>query len=217
MWKWIKWVLLGLLILFCLFFLMMFQPWVLLPHEKIQISLPFAQEDDAYTSLIPMGETIEHNASNGTPDGHPGIDFGWQKETNILAVADGTIVNITKKENKYTIEQSMGAYRSVYQEMNSVEPNIRRFSKVKKGQVLGSSGFFGDRNKKFEKNGPSGQIHWDFASSSMFIDRLCPLLYFDSDSRSRIEKIWAQVPANDQFKINFPKICNGLYDGKYER
>lgn len=216
MWKWFKWVLLTVGILIFLFLVMMAQPWVFLPHKHIEISLPFAPEDDAYTSLIPLGEKIEHNASNGTPDGHPGIDFGWNKETRILAVADGRIMGITKdKNNKYRIEINMGLYRTTYQEMNSVEPNLHFLSKVKKGQLLGYSGHYRkEENKIKSESDPSGQIHWDFASSSMIIDRLCPVNYFDPDSKRRIEVIWARVPANDQFKLQYPQICNGIFQGK---
>jgi len=215
--KWIGLVL-GSLILIAVLYA--FQPWVFLPHQKIQISLPFALEDDINTSLIPMGETIEHNASNGTPDGHPGIDFGWDQETNVIAVADGRIMRVYKnQDNQFAVEERLGLfYKTIYQELNKLDPAIKPFAKVKKGQVIGQTGFnrsvYG--SERPPKGGPSAQLHWDFASSSMIIDRLCPVTYFDAESRARIEKIWARVPANNQFKIKFPKICNGLFDGKEE-
>lgn len=213
--KILKWIAIVLGVLLLAFGLLMFQPWVFLPHQHIVIALPFAPADDIYTNLIPMGEKIEHNAQNGVPDGHPGIDFQWNKSTAILAVADGTIVNITKnKNNKYTIEQNLGLYRSVYQEMNLVEPDLHRFSKVKRGQILGYSGTLRTGTSRPKESDPSGQVHWDFGSASMLIDRLCPLNYFDADSKARILKIWANVPANDKFKSQYPDICNGVFKNK---
>lgn len=215
--KVLKWIGIAIGVLAALFFLLMFQPWVLLPHKHIELSLPFAPSEDANTGLIPLGEKIEHNASNGTPDGHPGIDFGWNKPTAILAVADGTISSIRKNQyDKYTIEQSLGFYKSTYQEMNSIEPGLHRFSKVKRGQILGYSGTLRTGSSRPSESDPSGQIHWDFASSSMFIDRLCPVNYFDAESKARIEKIWANVPATSQFKKLYPEICNGIFKDKEE-
>ena len=41
-----------------IFLSFMFQPWVFLPHNHIEISLPFAASDDATTGLIPMGKKL---------------------------------------------------------------------------------------------------------------------------------------------------------------
>lgn len=211
--KWIG-VIFGALVL--IFALYMFQPWVLLPHKHIEISLPFAPEDDASTGLIPYGEKIEHNASNGTPDGHPGIDFGWDRETKILSSSEGRVTNINKDSGgKYNIEIRSGAYKIVYKEMNKIEPDIQRFVSVKKGQLLGYSGYHRTNfDGKPKESDPSGQIHWEFSGASMFIDRLCPVNYFDADSRKRIDAIWAAVPANNQFKAAYPEICNGIFKDK---
>jgi hypothetical protein len=212
MWKWFKWVLLGLGTLIALFLILLFQPWVFLPHKHIEISLPFPPSADSYTGLIPMGEMIEHNASNGNENGHPGIDFGWEKETEILAVADGRITRITKNEyNIYIVEQQLGPYyRTMYQELNWIDPSLHFMSKVHKGQVIGKSGRPHNGTGRPKESDPSRQVHWDFASSSMAIDRLCPLGYFDAESRARIEAIWARVP-DDTFKKMYPDICSGEY------
>ncbi|MFA7253113.1 MAG: M23 family metallopeptidase [Patescibacteria group bacterium] len=213
MWKWLKWVLIsvGILILAGAIFLL--QPWVFLPHKHIEISLPFSPEVDSYTDFIPMGEMLYHDASNGNPNGHPGIDFGWEKETDILAVADGRIINIRKNQDgQYIVEQSLGLYyRTAYQELNKIEPEIRFLAKVKKGQVIGQTGRPHVEGMELQSGGPSRQMHWDFASSSMLIDRLCPIGYFDADSRARIEAIWARVPADDKFKKLYPDICSGYF------
>ncbi|AKM82640.1 TPA: M23 family peptidase [Candidatus Berkelbacteria bacterium] len=215
MWKWFKWVLLSIGIMFAIGALLLFQPWAFLPHKHIEISLPFPKEADSYTDLIPMGEIEQwHNASTGLPNGHPGIDFGWEKETDILAVADGRIINIRKNhEGQYIVEQSLGLYyRTVYQELNKLEPDIRFLAKIKKGQVIGQTGRPHVEGMELQNSAPSRQMHWDFSSSSYFINRICPVGYFDTDSRKRIEAIWARVKANGNFKPQYPDICNGYYE-----
>lgn len=194
------------------------RPWVFLPHSRIEISLPFAPEVDAYTSLIPIGEKIEHNASNGTPDGHPGIDFGWSQETKVLAVAEGKVTSVTKNnDGQYIVNQSLGwFYRTTYQELNSLEATIKKGKRLNKGEVIGVTGREWFMPEPPPRPGPSGQLHWDFASSSYFVDRLCPLIYFDSESRARIEAIWGRVPANNQFKLEYPEICNGVFKDKVD-
>lgn len=211
MWKWFRWVLLGALFLLVLFFALINNPLVFLPHQHISITLPFPPEYDSTTSLIPMGEKFEHPDG----DGHPGIDFGFKQVTPILAVADGRVVIISKNQERSTdVEIYHGLYKSVYKEMNLLEPAIKFGTKVKQGQVIGYSGFEGDRSQKFEPGGLSGQIHWEFSSSSMLIDRLCPVGYFDSKALTRINNIWAAVPAHDKFKQNYPDICSGVYKNK---
>lgn len=212
--RWINWLLVILVIIIALPLLYFFEPWVYLPHKKIQMSLPFTPEVDATTGLIPLGEKIEHNESNGNPNGHAGLDFGFKQETDILAVTDGLITNISKDKEGITIEQRTWFYRMEYKELNSVAPGIHLFSLVKKGQPIGNVGTSEDISKKFEKGAKSRQMHWDFASSSMTIDRLCPVNYFDEESKKRIEKIWANVPAGDIFRKDYPKICNGYFDGR---
>lgn len=200
-----------------LVFLVALQPWVFLPHQHIEISLPFEPQDDSLTNIIPMGEKIEHNESNGNPNGHPGIDFQWNKPTKIITVADGRVINIRKnQDNQFILEQQLNMfYRTVYQELNELDPSIRLFAKVKKGQLLGYTGVEPPKDGGRPKKGdPSRQLHWDFISSSMFVGRLCPLGYFDANSRARVEKIWANVPANDEFKSRYPEICSGVYKDK---
>lgn len=214
--KWMGIVFLGLIAVVALFFL---QPWAFLPHGPAEISLPFAPEDDQYTDMIPMGEIEQwHNASTGLPNGHPGIDFQWNKITNIVAVGDGTIINIRKNnEDKYIVEQTLGLfYRTVYQELNTLDPSVKTFAKVKKGQKIGTSGYLRTNftNEAPKPSDPSPQIHWDFAASSILRGRLCPLNNFDAESKKRIEAIWERVKAKGQYKVDYPLICNGAYNGK---
>ena len=117
-------------------------------------------------------------------------------------------------EGTFDVTVSSGFYKVTYKEMNSIEPGTKARTLVKKGQLLGYSGREGVQETKPQEGDPSRQIHWEFSSSSMFIDRLCPLGYFDADSRTRIEQIWANVPANDRFKKLYPDICSGEFKGK---
>lgn len=213
--NWVKRTLVSIGILVGILLLFAYQPWIFLPHGYANMALPFAPEDDQYTGLIPMGEIEQwHNASTGLPDGHPGIDFQWNKETNILAVGEGRIARVYKNhEGKYNVEQFFnGYYRTVYQELNTVEPNIKFFAKVKKGQKIGTSGY---HRVNFEGGAPkptdpSPQIHWDFSSSSMADFRLCPLNHFDADSKKRIEAIWAKMKAKDSLSKSIPTSATEL-------
>lgn len=214
--KWIGMVIGGLVVLAGLF---LTQPWVYLPHQHIEIGLPFRPDADARTYLIPMGEKFEHNEANGNPDGHPGIDFGWNEETAVIAIANGRVISIRRNaENQIIVEQQLNLYyRTVYQELNKLEPEIGVGKKIQKGQIIGYTGT--DRSGYSgppPKGGPSGQLHWDFASSSMFINRLCPVPYFDAESRQRIETIWANVPGTDKFKAAYPDICSGAFKDKVD-
>lgn len=211
MWHWLRWVLLAIGILVGGFFILSNAPWVFLPHKHISIILPFPAEFDETTSLIPMGEKFEHPDG----DGHPGIDFGFQKVTPVIAVADGRIGFIYKNnEGSSDVEIFHGFYKSVYKELNYLESGIKFGKSIKQGEVIGHTGFEGDREQKFLPGGPSGQVHWEFSSVSMAIDRLCPLGYFTSASRQRIEHIWATVPENDIFKQSYPDICSGAFKAK---
>jgi murein DD-endopeptidase MepM/ murein hydrolase activator NlpD len=197
MWRWFKWLLLGIGSFILVVSLLLIQPWVFLPHKHIQVSLPFSAEIDQFTAINPAGETDDH------PNGHQGVDYAWHpldKQIPIFAVADGWILWTIKRDEGYDIEQSLGFYyRTVYRELESIEPNIKTFSKVKKGQLLGYSQ-------------PNFQIHWELASSSILIRHLCPLNYYDSDSRKRVEAIWLKTLSRPNNK--YPEICINEYKGK---
>ncbi len=209
---WAGMVIGGLVLLAAVF---MFQPWAFLPHNHVEISLPFAASEDATVNLIPMGEKIEHNEANGNPDGHPGIDFGFQRVTAIIASADGWIFTAGKTAaNSIDVTTYSGFYKITYKELNTIEPEIKRFAKIKKGQLLGYAGRDRIIEGRPKPEDGSGQIHWEFSSASFLIDRLCPVEYFDAESRRRIEQIWANVRSDDQFKKDYPDICSGVFKDK---
>lgn len=196
-------------------FLYIFQPWVFLPHERIEIILPFRPSADYNVRIIPMGEMIEHNRENGNPNGHPGIDFGFMGVTEIISSSDGVILEFGKSEyGSYDVVVQSGNYKIAYKELNSLDKKIKFLARVKKGDLIGYTGRSKVTGEKPKPGDPSGQVHWEFLSSSLFIDRLCPLEYFDSESERRINDIWGAMDEEDVFKKEYKDICNGVYKDK---
>lgn len=216
--KWFLIVLLTLLLVVGLIAtwnkLQYFTPNPIIPHKKVLITLPYSEEYEA-TSLIPMGETIAHDFYGG----HPGIDFQWDHSVPLIAVADGKITSITKADDMgepvIYLTLKFGEYMTVYKELEKVEAGIKRGLKVKKGDIIG----YPHCVERVENNGfrhTNCQLHWEFGYNMLTpgFERLCPMTYFDPDARSRIEKLWESVPANDQFKKAFPNICSNIYLGR---
>lgn len=185
----------------------LFWPVAWLPHRHIEIALPFSAENEA-TSLIPMGETIEH-PKPATPKGHPGIDFHWNAAVPLIASADGVVIDVkaTDQGGDVTVRHNL-FYETRYKEMDNIQ--VKRWQKVKRGQTLGVP-----HCTVFEQGNTHCQLHWEFASTSLARDRFCPTNYFDADSRRRIEAIWATVKPDDNkgMKRDFPEICSGDYLG----
>lgn len=91
--------------------------WVLvwppayLPHEKIVISVPY-RLSDIPDGMIPMGETLYHP---NAPNGHPGIDFGWDngESHDVISSSDGKVVRIDQNSSnlgKWDVEVESGSY-----------------------------------------------------------------------------------------------------------
>ena len=208
-------IIIGLVVVLALAFVfIIFQPQAFLPHQKIVIGLPF-DKNDPPTGMIPMGETIAHPKPR-VPNGHPGIDFGWQHNSKILSSSDGEITRITNGTSdpgKWDIEVQSGNYFLRYKELEDYDQSLKVSSKVKKGDLLGHPG----ASEFPDHPGKNYQIHWELASTSLILDRWCPVNYFDPESKKIIEDIWAKVPTNDRFKAKFPYICSGDYFGKEEK
>lgn len=186
-------------------------PKPIIAHKRITITLPFTIQNEA-THLIPMGETIEHPF----PGGHPGIDFQWDHAVPLIAVADGKISKINRAEDLgepvWDVTLKSGEYIATYKELETYAPSLKEGAKIKQGDLIG----YPHCIKHEHETGC--QVHWEFAYGSFFMpkfagqpDRLCPVTYFDAPARARIEKIWANVPAQDQFKKDFPYICSNVY------
>ena len=187
-----------------------------LPHKKITIRVPY-EFVDVPDVMIPMGETINHPKPQ-VPNGHPGIDFGYDgsKLHNVVASADGTVTSIKKgasNPGKWDIEISNSFYLLRYKEMEDYNPLFQPGHKVKEGDFVGHYGIYQEKDGNVHE-----QIHWELASTSLLRDRFCPLTYFDAQSLKSINTLWAKVPpeANQNMKAQFPYICSGDYYGKDE-
>lgn len=211
---WLKWLGLGILALVILVAVALLWSRIkygknpLIKHKRITITLPYDTAHEA-THLIPMGETIEHNF----PGGHPGIDFQWVHAVPLIAVADGTITNISNADDKGETVQyvtlTMGEYAATYKELDTVA--VTKGQSVKQGDTMGTP-------HCHSQDGHKGcQVHWEFAYASFLVhlsgapDRLCPLTYFDADALLRVKTLWDSIPSSDRFKKDFPDICSNVY------
>ena len=229
MWRKIRWFLLAIGILAIGLLANAFFPISFyLPHKQPVLILPFDPKYDSACGLMPMGEKIMHPDA---PDGHPGIDFGFDGLTDkvpYIAAMDGTIRKVKIYDNKEKpspgktiLSEKLadvvivkGPYQTVYSEMdgNSLPANIRAGAIIKQGDLVG----YGNLTTYNDTGKLRQMIHWEFGSTSPVIDRFCPLSYFTQESRTRIEEIWAQTNW-PEMKAQYPKICNGAYDGKAEK
>lgn len=188
---------------------MLFRPDTYLPHKRIVIAVPFTA-DNAPSTLIPMGETIEHPKPQ-TPKGHPGIDFAWEPGVagRVTSSSDGTVSGIKlggSHAELWDVEVSSGPYLLRYKELKVYNQELKRGTKVKIGDYIGTPGTL------------AGGFHWEFASQSLARDRFCPMTYFDPASKQLIEKIWDQTPVDAMkgMKRQFPDICSGDYKNAAE-
>ncbi|MHB8604391.1 MAG: hypothetical protein ACYDCK_03965 [Thermoplasmatota archaeon] len=188
-------------------------PPAFFPHDRIVISLPF-EANDTPSYMIPMGETIYHPKPQ-VPHGHPGVDFQWANGTShaLLAVADGVFWSAklgASEPGKWDIEVKSGEYLVRYKELDDYNASLHFPSHVAKGQIIAHAGHYCDPQHCWFN------VHWELASMSTLQDRWCPVTYFDDASRAAIERVWANVPANDTVKSRFPDICSGDYTAKSE-
>jgi|WetSurMetagenome_2_1015567.scaffolds.fasta_scaffold204041_2 hypothetical protein len=182
----------------------------LLKNEKrVTISLPWSPEQEVI-GILPLGELLYHE-----PPGHPGFCIGWTYNADIIASADGVIKSIAHDyeidrpgdEGLFEVLETVGQLSIRYIHLQSVNPRLLNGSVVKKGDLIGHPMVKSEmRNYAF---------HWDIRpdikTEMIITEHLCPLTYLDEDSRARLEKIWANQEW--EFKSQYPKICNGWYDG----
>lgn len=195
---------------------MVFRFLPFMPHQRITISLPFKSSDDIHLdSINPMGETDNHPKPDN-PHGHPGVDFLWDKQVEIIAVADGKISRIEKhkggpsEDKSYDIDIQTGTYAHRYTELQSYRQDLKLGSEVKKGELIGYP--FHEINDDGSREFWS--IHWEFDYDTFWYDRLCPLTYFDSDARGRVDLLWSKAGWTHNGK--FPDFCSGDYKGRDE-
>lgn len=192
-------------------------PSLITPKEKPVLILPFAREDNA-ENIIPMGETITHH---GEP--HVGIDFAWSREVKIRASLAGNVVFLAQREAEeahegvWDVYVKTGKYVIGYTELSFVNPEVYLGKKVGAGEWVGDNWESVPADNHWNIHWefgyyPEGWEHMDYAKP--YPDRLCPMNYFDADSKQRIEQIWARTAWD--YKKDFPHICSGIFYGKYE-
>lgn len=179
------------------------------PGGSIVISVPFDRGDSPY-GLIPMGETVYHPKPQN-PLGHPGIDFQWNHAARILASAGGTVVGIEKGSwpDTWDVGVRSGSFLISYTELESYNPDLRVGKEIAAGTLIGTPWHPTGTHAGYR------MIHWNFGYDTghpIYPDRLCPMSYFDSDSRVLMETIWASTVW--EYKSQFPDICSGDYKGK---
>ena len=180
-------------------------------EQRITITLPFAASIEPY-GIMPMGETVHHSA----PIGHPGIDFFWTRQPQLIASFDGTVQTLkqdTKNEDGsgtpywiVEIRSTNGQFVANYGELVDYNTTLSVGSTVKQGDYIGHP-----HNKGTDAK-PDYMTHWSFQPSNDGQLTLCPLAYFDATSLARINTIWANTTTYAD-KAQFPKICNGVFDG----
>lgn len=133
-----------------------------------EIGLPVANaeviKDYSDTELV-FNATMKHWAT------HQGIDYKIEKGTNVLAVYDGVVTDVstsTLKGTTVTIKHSDG-FESVYSLLGS-DVKVKEGDSVKKGMVLGSV----DESGVFE-SADGLHLHFEFKKDGKLID---PNLYF---------------------------------------
>ena len=199
-----------------------------LPHEKPVLILPIDAKYDGTVAIMPMGERIMHP---NDPSGHPGIDFIFSATTEkvpYIASMSGLITKVRAYENQHVLLPGRimiskklvdvviteGPYQTVYSELDgeSLPTRIRFGAKIHQGDMVG----YGSLTAVEGTPALMEMIHWEFGSTSPLIDRFCPLTYFAPASLAWIEAVWAHSDWLEM-KAQYPKICNGDYDGKGEQ
>lgn len=188
-------------------------------YQRPVLALPW--DKDPY-DMLPMGETESHD---GEP--HVGIDFFFRPNTRILAAAGGEVIYIKQQSGEgeshaglWDVFVQTGRYTTGYTELERVNPTLTVGSSVQKGDWIG------DPNHLL---GEEGMIHWEFGYSrggglhhfgagdqAPNPERLCPVTYFDENSRKKLEAIWQESLKTWHLKDEFPYICSGIYEGKHE-
>lgn len=198
-----------LIMVVALFSWLRFGPLALFGHKGISITLPY-QTDDEPMVMLPLGEKEEVH-----PDGHPGIDFSWDHAAPLIAVFEGTISRIENEKDMgepvLYVSLKNGEYTSVYKELDSLGPGIKKGSHVSQGDIIGypHGHYFSDGD------GHTGySFHWEFGYDSFpGFTRLCPLTYFNPEALIRINTLWEKTKP---YHLNptGQMICNGDYYGK---
>ncbi|OGJ21420.1 MAG: hypothetical protein A2804_03350 [Candidatus Pacebacteria bacterium RIFCSPHIGHO2_01_FULL_46_10] len=185
-------------------------------NGKPVLELPIDKNGKIPDSIMPMGETINHDAKWG---GHPGIDFQWHDgdDVKIYSSMDSEVIGIfTDDKGRYDLATKNGGWGVDYTELESVNPQLKVGSKLKVGDWVGIP----NHPKDSEGFPKYRMIHWQFGYSDYLIPgkvqkRLCPLTYFSSSARILIEKIWTDTDW-PEMKTNAPEICSNYFKERDE-
>jgi len=195
------------------------EPSIITPSKNFVLSLPFA-DSDRPSEIMPMGETINHSP----PEGHPGIDFQWKYDAEIIVAAEGIVGDIRQEISRfdgatiYTVVIVSGEYGVTYEveDLYTRNPELTLGDLVELGKVLGYP-------QSVAKDDDGKMIHWGFGRvresdgkpnpegviERYYFDWLCPMEYLSQSERERLISIWDE--AWYQHKDKFPQICNGYY------
>lgn len=219
--KWFKWPIfilgISVLVVGVLHFINNSNAYTNLPENgKPVLELPIDKLWKLPTQIMPMGETINHEARYG---GHPGIDFQWYDGdgVKIFASMDSEVVGIFPDGNgRYDLATRNGKWGVDYTELESINPQLKAGSKLKVGDWVGIPNHPNDVNDLPKYR----MIHWQFGYSDNIFpakvkERLCPLTYFSQSSKILLEKLWADTnwPV---MKANAPEICSNYFKNRDE-
>src|SRR3989344_5599752 len=193
--RYLKWIGLGFLAIIIIVAVLALTSWLrfgplaVFGHKPITITLPFSAEHES-KSMLPLGEKEDVH-----PDGHPGIDFQWEYAAPLIATSDAKITSVAKAKDGnneviYIVLQS-GEYTSSYKELDPTTVAVKKGDAVKQGDLIGypHGTYFADSGGH-----TNYQLHWEFGYSSFpGSTRICPVNYFDSSSKARIDTLWARV------------------------
>ena len=206
--------------------------------ERITLTLPFDPENPIQ-GIMPMGETLEH-PEDVIVGGHPGIDFQWYNHTDgrpkiyasaagvisVIAPVDDGALAVTIFHDDFKVVWDTGE-KTYYTLVGPIDPLDFEF---RVGDRIEAGGFLGYVYQYPVEELPLNvyMIHWEFGTwetvewdpedtseGSAPENRLCPMTYFDDESRELIEEIWANPDSYNE-KDLFPYMCNNIYHGKDE-
>lgn len=193
------------------------------------LNLPFTTDHEPQ-GMMPMGETILHPATPDNPGGHPGIDFQWHYQTELIAATNGEVIDIRTLQPRvsllYHVFVMSGDFVVTYDvvDLYSFNPDLDVGSKILSGQVMGYVEMGGDDGHT--------STHWSFGTwrpgtgipnpegvvEKFIVDYICPVPYFSETERLRLFRLWdsAIYPDAGEFKgaelkERFPEVCNGPY------
>lgn len=121
------------------------QPTPAPPAQAFAVDLPVAAGETGSSAygIWPFGV---HGSSHAL-DGHPGFDVEFRPGAQVLAAADGTVLNVvsdSQTAGRYSIRLDHGSgsqhYATDYTNVSSVAPNIVAGATIARGQPLGTAG-----------------------------------------------------------------------------